>query len=174
VLARLAELGLDSANRNGAGQIVAAGPLPALQQLAEQPPAGSRVVPLAVAGAFHTRFMAAARKALAERAKDISARDAARPLLSNADGSQVSDGGEVLRRLVAQVTEPVRWDACLAAQRDRGVRATIELPPAGTLTGLVRRELKGTTTLALKTPQDLAKIADLIKAAVAHPAGGSA
>jgi [acyl-carrier-protein] S-malonyltransferase len=173
VLSSLAELGLDPANRNGAGQIVAAGPLAALQQLADQPPPGTRVVPLAVAGAFHTRFMAPARAALAARADRIRMNDATRPLLSNADGTEVRDGAEVLRRLVAQVTRPVRWDACLAALRDRGVRVAIELPPAGTLTGLVKRELKGTRTLAVKTPEDLDKLADLLSAA-AQPTGSLA
>ena len=170
VLARLAELGLDPANRNGASQVVAAGPLPALAQLAAQPPQGARVIPLAVAGAFHTRFMAPAREALAAVAREITVDDPSRPLLSNADGAQLDSGVQVLQRLVAQVTAPVRWDACLATMRERGVTATVELPPAGTLTGLARRELKGIRTLAMKTPDDLDKAADVI----GTPAGSRA
>lgn len=163
VLARLKELGLDPANRNGAGQVVAAGPLDALAALAENPPERARVKALPVAGAFHTHFMAPAEDAVAAHAAGISPAEPSRPLLSNADGEQVTGGAEALRRLVAQVTRPVRWDSCMAALRELGVTAVIELPPAGALVGLVKRELKGTATLALKTPEDLDKAADLIR-----------
>ncbi|HEY0814449.1 MAG TPA: ACP S-malonyltransferase [Pseudonocardia sp.] len=163
VLATLERLGLDAANRNAAGQIVAAGPLAALAQLAEEKPDRARVTPLAVAGAFHTRFMATAEEALRAHTASIVPADPVRPLLSNADGSVVDTGADALRRLVAQVTRPVRWDACMSMLRDLGVTAVIELPPAGTLVGLVKRDLKGTATLALKTPDDLEKAAVLIK-----------
>lgn len=162
VLARLAELGLVPANQNAAGQVVAAGPLDALAKLAEDPPAETRVRTLQVAGAFHTPYMAPARDALAAKASSVRTSDPVRPLLSNADGAQVDDGAEVLRRLVAQVTSPVRWDACSATLRERGVTATVELPPAGTLTNIAKRELKGVTTLAVKTPADLDKAVELI------------
>ena len=142
VLATIERLGLDPANRNGAAQTVAAGPLPALAQLAEQKPDKTRVVPLAVAGAFHTRFMAPAEEALRTHAASIIPADPTRPLLSNADGSVVDSGAEALRRLVSQVTRPVRWDACMAMLGDLGVTAVIELPPAGALVGLVKRELR--------------------------------
>ena len=158
VLARLAELGLDAANRNGAGQVVAAGPVAALAELAAAPPERARVVALPVAGAFHTRFMAPAQEALRAHAAGVATADPVRSLLSNADGTVVTDGAEALRRLVDQVTRPVRWDACMDALRGLGVTATVELPPAGALTGLVKRALKGTSTLPLKTPDDLGKI----------------
>lgn len=164
VLARLAELGLDPANRNGGGQVVAAGPVDALAALAESPPERARVMPLPVAGAFHTRFMATAQDALRTHAEGLSTSDPVRPLLSNADGAVVTDGADALRRLVDQVTRPVRWDACMDALRELGVTATAELPPAGALTGLVKRALKGTTTLALKTPGDLDAAHELIGA----------
>jgi [acyl-carrier-protein] S-malonyltransferase len=163
VLATIERLGLDAANRNGAGQTVAAGRLPALAQLADQKPEKARVMPLAVAGAFHTRFMAPAEEALRAHAVQVTPSDPVRPLLSNADGSVVDNGQEALRRLVAQVTRPVRWDTCMAMLHDLGVTAVIELPPAGALVGLVKRELKGTATLALKTPDDLEKAAVLMK-----------
>ncbi|MFC5994327.1 ACP S-malonyltransferase [Pseudonocardia hispaniensis] len=162
VLATLDELGLDPANRNGAGQVVAAGPTAALAALADAPPERARVIPLAVAGAFHTRFMAPAEQALRAHAASIQPADPQRPLLSNAEGAVVTNGDDALNRLVAQVTRPVRWDECMATLRKMGVTAVIELPPAGTLVGLVKRELKGTATLALKTPDDLDKAADLI------------
>lgn len=165
VLAHLEKLGLDPANRNATGQIVAAGKTGALEQLAAEPPDDARVRPLPVAGAFHTRFMAPAKEAMAKHAEEVEASDAERPLLSNADGAVVTEAGEILRRLVNQVTNPVRWDSCMATLADRGVDAVVEFPPAGTLAGLVRREHKGVKTVALKTPADLDKVAELIGSA---------
>jgi len=161
VLDRIEQLGLEPANRNGGGQIVAAGRTPALQELADQPPEGARVRPLPVAGAFHTRFMAPAQEALAEHAAKISPQPPQLPLLSNADGAVVGDPAEALDRLVAAVTRPVRWDSCMATLAERGATSTVELPPAGTLSGMVRRELSGTKAVALKKPEDLDKVAEL-------------
>jgi [acyl-carrier-protein] S-malonyltransferase len=162
VLDRLEELGLDPANRNGAGQVVAAGPVDALDALAAAPPERARVVPLSVAGAFHTRFMAPAEEALGRHASAVTPADPVHTLLSNADGAAVTDGADALRRLVAQVTRPVRWDACQETLRERGVVALIELPPAGTLAGLAKRELRGTPALALRSPDDLDAAVELL------------
>lgn len=164
VISHLESLGLDPANCNGAGQIVAAGRKPALEALAEEPLPGTKVRPLAVAGAFHTRFMAPAQDAFGARAQEAAAKDPAFPLLSNSDGSFVESGDEFVRLLVAQITRPVRWDHCMTTLAERGVTAVVEFPPAGALTGLVRRELKGTKTVALKKPEDLDKVADLLAA----------
>jgi [acyl-carrier-protein] S-malonyltransferase len=162
VLDRLEELGLDPANRNGAGQVVAAGAIDALDALAAAPPERARVVPLPVAGAFHTRFMAPAEEALGRHASAVTPADPVQTLLSNADGAPVTDGADALRRLVAQVTRPVRWDACQETLRERGVVALIELPPAGTLVGLAKRELRGTPALALTSPDDLDAAVELL------------
>jgi [acyl-carrier-protein] S-malonyltransferase len=162
VLAVLEQLGLEPANRNGASQIVAAGLTEALANLAENKPDRARVTALPVAGAFHTRFMAPAEQVLTEYAGGLTPKDPSQPLLSNADGEVVEDGAEMLRRLVAQVTRPVRWDSCMAGLAALGVTATIELPPAGTLSGLVKRDLKGTVTLALKNPDNLDEVAGLV------------
>jgi len=162
VLDRLAKLDLTPANINGAGQVVAAGPLAMVEKLAAEPPQDSKVIVLKVAGAFHTRYMSSAEDALRERTRDLVVADPGRPLLSNADGSVVGSGSEMLRRLVAQVTRPVRWDLCMTGLADLGVTATVELPPAGTLTGLVKRTLTGVTTLAMKSPADLDAVAELI------------
>jgi [acyl-carrier-protein] S-malonyltransferase len=163
VVAWLADFDLTAANQNGAGQIVAAGPIDALDKIstAEHRPA-TKVIKLKVAGAFHTRFMEPAQQALADRAKSISVADPRRPLLSNADGRLVTEGDEMIRRLVAQVTLPVRWDRCMATFAERGVDTLVELPPAGTLTGLAKRELTGKATVALKTPANLDQVAELI------------
>jgi len=155
VLAVLEEFGLTPANVNGAGQIVAAGTLEQLTALAENPPAGARLRPLSVAGAFHTRHMAPAEDALAIQAASIEPRDPVRPLLSNRDGTVVRSGSDWLQRIVHQVSAPVRWDKCMQTMADLGVTAVIELPPAGTLTGLAKRALRGVQLVALKTPEDL-------------------
>jgi [acyl-carrier-protein] S-malonyltransferase len=155
VLAALDRLGLVAANVNGAGQIVAAGALEALATLAAQPPTGARVRPLQVAGAFHTPYMQSAREQLAHLATAAPTRDPRRTVISNADGAVVTDGAALLGRLVTQVAAPVRWDLCMQSMLDLGVSAVIELPPAGTLTGLARRAMPGVETLAIKTPDDL-------------------
>jgi len=162
VLATLERLGLDPANRNAVGQVVAAGPVAALEALEADPPQRARVKRLPVAGAFHTRFMAPAEDALRAAVAELTPSDPQRPLLSNADGAVVVDGAEALTRLVAQVTRPVRWDSCTATLRELGVTALIELPPAGTLVGIAKRELRGLPTLALKSPDDLPAAVDLI------------
>ncbi|TQF73501.1 ACP S-malonyltransferase [Rhodococcus spelaei] len=160
VLARLDELGLAPANRNAAGQIVAAGLLSALDELAANAPEKARVRALPVAGAFHTRFMAPAQDAVTEAASRISPSEPTRTLLSNSDGQPVTSGADALAKLAAQVTKPVRWDLCSAYLRSAEVSAVVELPPAGTLVGIAKREIKGTPTLALKTPDDLAGLAE--------------
>ncbi len=162
VAAALIGAGLTPANRNGAGQIVGAGAADAIAKLIENPPAGVRVRPLQVAGAFHTSFMASAEQNLRAVAAQLTPRDPTHILLSNADGTAVSDGRTVLARLVAQVTRPVRWDLCLNTLRALQVSAAIELPPAGTLTGIAKRELPGVELLAVKTPDDLAKAQTMI------------
>jgi [acyl-carrier-protein] S-malonyltransferase len=155
VLAKLDEYGLYPANRNGAGQIVAAGSVEGLARLKENPPAKAKVIPLQVAGAFHTPYMAPAREALAAVAAGIDAKDPARLLLSNADGTAVVNGAEGVNRLVKQVTSPVRWDLCMETMTDLKVTGIIELAPAGTLAGLAKRAMKGVEIVTVNTPDDL-------------------
>jgi [acyl-carrier-protein] S-malonyltransferase len=162
VIAKLAQHGLTAANENGAGQIVAAGTLEQLAALEADPPAGARVRPLSVAGAFHTKHMAPAVGILAQHAKAISTHDARSRILSNADGTVVQDGREVLKRLVTQVSNPVRWDLCMQTMLDLGVTGLIELPPAGTLVGLAKRAMPGVECVSLKTPDDMPAALDLI------------
>ncbi|MFJ9719332.1 ACP S-malonyltransferase [Streptomyces sp. NPDC101213] len=155
-VAHLEKLGLTPANVNGAGQIVAAGTLEQLAVLNEDKPEGVRkVVPLKVAGAFHTHHMAPAVDTLAAAAKELSPADPGITYVSNKDGRTVATGAEVLDRLVGQVASPVRWDLCMETFRQLGVTALIEVCPGGTLTGLAKRALPGVKTLALKTPDDL-------------------
>ena len=155
ILTAASALGLTAANMNGAGQIVLAGSLTALAQFADSPPEKARVRPLQVAGAFHTDVMAPAVEVLKRYARSVSTHDSRINLLSNADGRVVHDGRDVLRRLVSQVSRPVRWDLCMSTMADVEVTALIEIPPAGTLTGLAKRALPGVDTVALNSPDDL-------------------
>jgi [acyl-carrier-protein] S-malonyltransferase len=162
-VAHLEKLGLTPANVNGAGQIVAAGTLEQLAALNEDKPEGVRkVVPLKVAGAFHTHHMAPAVDKLAEAAKALTPADPKVTYVSNKDGRAVASGTEVLERLVGQVANPVRWDRCMETFRELGVTALIEVCPGGTLTGLAKRALPGVKTLALKTPADLDAARELV------------
>ncbi|WP_159502352.1 ACP S-malonyltransferase [Microbacterium sp. 18062] len=155
VLTRLAELDLTPANYNGGGQIVAAGALDALAALSAEAPLATRVIPLQVAGAFHTRFMRPAVDALAAAAAELSPADPRTTLWTNADGSVVADGARALELLVGQVAAPVRWDLIQASFADHEVTGLIEFAPAGTLTGLAKRALRGVPSVAVKTPDDL-------------------
>ena len=166
VIAAIEQHGLVPANRNGSGQVVAAGSLEGLAALKADPPAKARIMPLSVAGAFHTHYMSSAREELEALVGGLRPADPSRLLLSNADGAAVDDGAEVVSRLVSQITSPVRFDSCLATMRDLGVTAVLELPPAGALAGLAKREWKGADieVLALAGPADLDRARELIAA----------
>lgn len=155
VLAALARHGLTAANDNGPGQVVAAGTAEQLAALADDPPAKARLRPLPVAGAFHTEHMAPAVQVLQELSAAVTTHDARTPVISNRDGAVLHDGSLVLRRIVDQVASPVRWDLCLQTMADLGVTGVLELPPAGTLAGIVKRALPGVETFALTSPDQL-------------------
>jgi len=161
VLARLEALDLVPANRNAAGQIVAAGALSALDKLAEDPPEKARVRKLATAGAFHTHFMAPATDAYAGAAEGVTTAEPNSKLLSNADGQPVASAADAMTKLVSQLTRPVRWDLCTETMRHHKVTAIVEFPPAGTLAGIAKRELRGVPTYAVKSPADLDGLAEI-------------
>lgn len=164
VLAALAAQGLTAANMNGGGQVVAAGSKRAIEALVAAPPTRARVIELQVAGAFHTATMQPAVATLADAAAGVSPGTVAEVLLSNADGARVTEGRDVLARLVSQVANPVRWDLCQQAMLDVGVTAIIEVAPGGVLTGLAKRSMKGIPAVALKTPEDLDAARELLEA----------
>jgi len=161
VTSALARHGLTAANDNGAGQVVAAGTLEQLEAFKADPPEKARLIPLSVAGAFHTEHMGPAVRTLASYAKAVSVHDPRTALISNRDGAVVQEGRDVLARIVSQVSNPVRWDLCMRTMGELGVTGVIEVPPAGTLTGLIKRSLPGVETVALKTPEDLEAARDL-------------
>jgi [acyl-carrier-protein] S-malonyltransferase len=155
VLAAIEASGATPANVNGAGQTVAAGTFEQLKALADNPPAKARVIPLKVAGAFHTSHMSPAVAALEALKPSLKPQTAQVPLLSNFDGKELTDGGAAVDSLIAQVSRPVRWDLCMETLVQRGVTGVIELAPAGTLAGLAKRGMPGVKTVAVKTPEDL-------------------
>ncbi|MEY4477204.1 MAG: S-malonyltransferase [Actinomycetota bacterium] len=164
ITARLDDLGLFPANMNGGGQVVVAGAKDALAALAENPPTGARVIPLSVAGAFHTTYMGGAVETLRAAAADVTATDPTLPIYTNKDGSRVTSGSAYVDVLVGQVSNPVRWDLCMESFATDGVTGVIELAPAGALVGLVKRAIKGTPTVAIKTPDDLPAAIELLEA----------
>ena len=162
VLAAIEAQGLTPANNNVSGQIVAAGTVEQLSALADHPPARARLIPLSVAGAFHTVHMAPAVARLERLTRGVSTRDARVKLLSNADGQIVHNGREYLKRMVKQVANPVRWDLCLQTMSELGVTGLLELPPSGTLTGIAKRNLKGVELFSLNTPDQLDDARDFV------------
>ena len=161
VLARLEALDLVASNRNAVGQIVAAGAVAALDKLVEDPPEKARVRKLATAGAFHTHYMSSALDGYAAAAEGVTTAEPATTLLSNVDGRPVASAADAMGKLVAQMTRPVRWDLCTETMRALNVTAIVEFPPAGTLAGIAKRELRGTPTHAVKSPADLDGLPEL-------------
>ena len=161
----LSQQGLFAANFNGAGQVVVAGERSALERFAAAPPAGCRVIPLSVAGAFHTSYMASAVQALADAANGVQVSDPELPLYTNRDGSIVSSGRQALEWMVDQVSRPVRWDRCMESFESDGIEGMMELAPAGALVGLAKRAMKGMPTVAINTPEDLDHAVSMVGAA---------
>ena len=152
VLKAISDLGLVAANDNGGGQIVAAGSLDALNQLA---PEGARVRALAVAGAFHTSYMQPAVEPLRTLAQSLTTSEPDISIVSNKDGEVVTTGRDVLDRIVSQIANPVRWDLCMERLASLGVTGVIEVAPAGTLVGLIKRAVPTMEQFALKSPADI-------------------
>ncbi len=162
VMAAIASYGLTAANDNGSGQVVAGGTTEQLAELAGNPPRRTRIVPLSVAGAFHTVHMESAVAHMTRLSKAVSTKDPRTRLLSNADGQVVQSGAEYLKRIVRQISNPVRWDLCMATMAELGVTGLLELPPAGTLTGIAKRNLKGVELFSLNTPDQLDDARDFV------------
>lgn len=161
----LAAHGLVPANHNGGGQTVVAGAADAIAALVAEPPTKARVIPLAVAGAFHTRYMAPAVERVAPVAAAATVHDPTLPIWTNADGSRVEDGRRFVDLMVQQIANPVHWDAVMESFAAAGVTGIIELAPAGALVGLAKRGLRGTPTVAIKTPEDLPAAIELLQSA---------
>ena len=165
VLEALSARGLTPANRNGGGQIVAAGSAESIAELVADAPQGARVIPLQVAGAFHTDYMASAIPPLERAANEVAVHDPVRPLWTNADGSRVTSGASFRDLLVTQISQPVRWDACMESFQADGITGFIELLPGGALSGIAKRGMRGIPSVAIKSPSDIDAAIGLIQAA---------
>lgn len=164
VLLALDNAGLTPANRNSTGQIVAAGPLEACDALEQNPPNRARLRRLEVAGAFHTEHMAPAVEEVRELTDTMEVRDPELTLLSNADGNVVTSGRDALDRVVAQITNPVRWDLCTQTMLKLGADAFVELPPSGALVGLAKRTMREVSRHGVTTPEDFESAMDSVPA----------
>ena len=161
--ARITELGLEAANVNGGGQTVVAGELANLEALAADPVPGTRVIPLQVAGAFHTSYMGDAVERVRTGADGIAVGDPSIRLYTNRDGSVVETGAAFLDLLIGQISSPVRWDFCMESMAADGVTGIIELLPGGALTGLAKRGPRGVPSVAIKTPDDLPAAIEMLE-----------
>jgi [acyl-carrier-protein] S-malonyltransferase len=157
VMLAVREIGLEIANHNGAGQLVAAGDKGKIALLIASPPTKTRVIELKVAGAFHTSYMDSARLELAEAVREVAVSDPIMKLWSNVDGQLCGSGQKFIDSLVSQVTAPVRWDLCMANLPEEQFDF-VELPPAGALTGLVKRAVPNANPIALKVPTDFERV----------------
>ena len=160
VLSRLDQAGLFAANYNGAGQIVAAGEKSKLSDLIANPPEHSRVIELKVAGAFHTPYMSSAVEALRQAAAATSVADPQIPIWTNRDGTLIRSGAVFVNLLVEQTANSVRWDQCMNELQNQEAKV-VELPPAGALSGLLKRGAPAVSAVALKSPSDLLKVDEL-------------
>jgi [acyl-carrier-protein] S-malonyltransferase len=145
------------ANYNSAGQVVIAGDPDGLAKAAEiaKELGAKRVLPLKVSGAFHTPFMSPARDRLHKALAETDLRDPHRPVYANVDAEAHTKSAEWAGLLGAQLTSPVLWRQTLHSLDAAGTTVFLELGPGTTLTGLVKRTLKGRTALGVNSPGDV-------------------
>ena len=166
VACRRADADVWVANYNATGQVVIAGSAAGVETagaIAKQLGA-KRVMPLPVAGAFHTPFMTPARERLRAAIAAAAPRDTDVPVVSNVDAAAHDTGDEWASLLSAQLSNPVRWKHSLLAMADLGVTGFAELGPGGVLTGMAKRTVEGTRTISVQTPEDLDKLVEWVRA----------
>jgi [acyl-carrier-protein] S-malonyltransferase len=163
VISYLREFDLIPANINSNGQIIAAGTLENLDRLANTPLTGTRVRPLEVSAAFHTKYMEPAISQFKEIFNEIKINNSSQIILSNKNGEVLSNPVEIIENLINQVISPVRWDLCQAKMVDLGVTGMLELAPGGTLCGIAKKEIPSVETFAIKSPEDIQGANDFIR-----------
>ena len=163
VISYLREFNLIPANINSNGQIIAAGTLENLDRLANTPPAGTRVRPLEVSAAFHTKYMEPAISRFKEIFRDLNTNSPSQIILSNKNGEELNKSTDIIENLINQVISPVRWDLCQAKMVELGVTGMLELAPGGTLCGIAKKEIPSVETFAIKSPEDIQSANDFIR-----------
>ena len=138
-----------AANDNAPGQVVLSGTFDGLEAAtAGLHEAGVRkIVPLKVAGPFHSPLMTGAAKAFGTLLAGATFADAAIPVIQNTDPTPTSDAAMIRQRLLGQITSPVRWTETMRALLAAGVEVAIECGPGSVLAGLARR-VDGLTVLS--------------------------
>lgn len=167
VACRLADSDVWVANFNAPGQIVIAGSPDGVARAADEAKklGAKKVMPLQVAGAFHTPYMAGARDRLRKAIAEAHPRDTDVAVVSNVDALAHNHGNEWASLLSAQLTSPVRWKHCLLTLEAAGVTEYAELGPGGVLTGMTKRSVDAARTISVATPEDLNKLLDWMAAA---------
>ncbi len=153
------------ANYNAPGQIVISGEQRALARAMEMAKArgAKRVIPLAVSAAFHSPVMQPAAEGLARAIPAAGVRDAAIPIISNITATPLTAAADIQRELPQQIASSVQWVRSVEYMANAGVTTFIEIGPGQALTGMVKRIVKGATTLNIGNAAELEKVAGLVR-----------
>ncbi len=152
------ETGVEAANFNAPGQIIISGERAAVAAAVAAGKARGfkKVIPLNVAGAYHSRLMEPARVAFEAFLAGVAFAAPRIRVFSNTSGQAVSDPAEIRRALVRQVVSPVLWEDCMRSAAAAGASEFWELGPGGVLAGLARRTDKAWNVRSLCEYADLA------------------
>ena len=153
------------ANFNAPGQIVISGEQQALEKamaLAKERGA-KRVIPLAVSGAFHSPVMQPAASGLAQMIATMPIHDASIPVIGNIDAVPLSDVESIRAELAQQIASSVQWTRTIEYMVHAGVTVFIEIGPGQALTGMVKRIIKGVTTVSISNMADITKTTALLR-----------
>ncbi|CAB4803754.1 MAG: ACP S-malonyltransferase [Actinobacteria bacterium] len=154
------------ANFNAPGQVVIAGSIGGVAKATAivKEMGGKKVMPLQVAGAFHTPYMAPARDRLRNAIASANPRDTEVPVISNVDSLAHDKGADWSSLLSAQLSSPVRWKHSLLTMAELGVVDFVELGPGGVLSGMAKRTLDNARTISVATPEELDKLIEWVNA----------
>ncbi len=146
--------GVVIANDNSSAQVVLSGSPEAVTAVTDQL-ACKRAIPLAVSGAFHSPFMAAAAEAFASELEAVTFADARIPVLSNTDPTPETNGNALKSRLIHQMTTGVRWRETMDQFVASGIETAVEIGPGNVLSGLIKRSCPGIATAQIANSGDL-------------------
>lgn len=129
------------ANYNSPGQIVISGTVEGIREATEQLKArgAKRIVPLSVSGGFHSPCMEPARQELEEAIRTARFSRPVCPVYQNVSAMPVTDPGEIMNNLVAQLTSPVRWTQTIERMIADGATSFVEAGPGSVLQGLIKK-----------------------------------
>jgi len=154
------EFGIEAANFNAPGQIIVSGEKARVDALvaAAKDKGLKRIMPLNVAGAYHSRLMEPARAAFAKFLEGVPFRAPTMKVFTNTTGREVADPAQIREALVKQVVSSVLWEDCMRGAVAEGGTDFLELGPGGVLAGLARRTDKTWNVRSLAEYADIAVI----------------